>query len=309
MRTKTKSTPNRASRVLALALAFILCLTTVFLSTAAAFAAPEITPLGQMSVIGAEDPEKERSTVTIYGFIDPETPLPATVQFSFVSSFTLESLHELDDKSGDRGKQLEYTATETSEISTTYTLTLETNHSFFAGFAIGEPIFDRESQMGGSAPLASLMIMPPNDLSLLIVGFVAPSKDFVGAGTDVILLDEDDTGAEIYGMVFENVKKGEMKNVVVAFASREKRDAALEEASAEASAAAEAARQQTLLYKLTRPLALITMGAIVILAIAVFAMWRLTRKPKDPDDESDDKKRLDTSDDDEDEDWFSGGSN
>jgi len=260
-----------------LMLVFLLCLSLTLIPVSRALA--KESPLTDMMIIGAESEEEARSTITIYGGVDPDTTLPTTVRFSFLTSFKLEEIAEVNTETGERLGELRYTAEE-DNMSTVYTFTLTKGRGFFAGLFIEDPIFDRSTQMGETAPLASLMISPLDDLKTLTVGFVAPSVDYVGSGTEVVYIGTDEDGKEIYGIPRTDVKAGEMQSFVVAFTSREKRDAALEEKSAEASAAAEAARQQTLAYKLTTPLSLSIIGAVFVLLLAACLLFKQIRQPK-----------------------------
>jgi hypothetical protein len=133
--------------------------------------------------------------------------------------------------------------------------------------------------MGADLPIATMMFNPPNDLSSLTIGFVAPSPEHIGAGnaTDdgsvqVQLLAQAEDGAEIYGATLPDVKEGEMQSITVAFASRESRDSALAASEAERLAAEEAARQATFAYWISTPMGMVVGGAVVVIVLAIAAI-------------------------------------
>jgi hypothetical protein len=210
----------------------------------------------------------------MFGILKEDAKLPATTTFSFPATFKLQMMKEIDITTGEQIKDAQHKEKD-SEGSLDYTVTLSEGRGFVAGFELEGSIYDR-SQMGG-APLASLMFVPPSDLAQLSVGFLAPSKEFVGAGTDVELLGESAEG-EVYGIVRANVKKGERQTFVVAFGSRAERDAALAAKDAESQAASEAARQSTVLGWLTTPAGLIVSVTALIIALAVVAVVVLLRQ-------------------------------
>ncbi|MCL2437899.1 MAG: hypothetical protein FWC99_02245 [Coriobacteriia bacterium] len=261
--------------------------------TAAAIeaAAGGTAPIQAVWIYLMEEAEEERIAVTLVGSIDPYTPLPAQVKFYFIEDFELGVLEELDFDTRELLNGLEYEATpselEEFENLTTYSFTLTEGHTFSANFAMDAVLFDTESEMG-DAPLASFTFVPPNDLYGLVVGFVSPSPDRVGAGgqEEVVLLADTEDG-EIYGIVRENVPGGVLQEYLIAFGSREARDAAL----AEAAAAAEISQETTpsAMAWFTTPTGLIIMGSTLVLlaATTLIVVLIVRQKKEDFDIESD----------------------
>jgi hypothetical protein len=264
-------------------------------------------PIQAMWIYLMENREEGRSTITVYGAIDPYTPLPAQVSFHFIEEFDVSMIEETSFETGEPLGEIDfsYRASDLAEFENlvTYTFTLTEDHSFVAGFSIEAALFDTETEMG-DAPLASFAFVPPNDLQGLVVGFVAPSPEHVGAGgrEDVILLADTEDG-EIYGIVREDVPGGTLQEYLIAFGSRESRDAALAEAAAAEAASAEAT--PGISDWITSPTGLISIGsALIFLVTVALIIILLTRQQKgsdDDDDSSDDNDDAD-SDGDEDED-------
>ncbi|MCL2746541.1 MAG: hypothetical protein FWE48_05595 [Coriobacteriia bacterium] len=242
----------------------------------AAITAEGVAPLQAMWVYLFEDAgfdaEEPRTTVTVTGAIDPYTPLPAKVMFYFGDDYELNMLEQLDFDTGESLGELEYvsgpSALDDFENLTTYTFSLTEGHVFNAGFEIPLALFDPEMAMGDS-PLAAFTFVPPNDLYGLVVGIVSPSPDLVGAGGQeaAVLIGETDEG-EIYGIVREDVPGGELQEYLIAFGSREARDAAL-------AAAAETAEETTPTAMgrvgdwFSSPAGMIIAGSALVLLIAL----------------------------------------
>ena len=224
-------------------------------------------PIELLNIILWEDGENERTTVTVFGFVDPELELPVEVKFYFVEDYELSLLDQLPDGVTMVVEQnaLEYESApadlDAFENLTKYSFTLTEGHSFVAGFSIDLPLFDIEMEMGDN-PLAMFTFVPPNDLAELGVGFVSPSFEFVGAGRDVVFIGETDEG-EIYGIIRQDVPGGELQEFVIAFGSRESRDAALAAAMGSEEAAA------TVLEWVATPVGMVAVGSAVVLLVAV----------------------------------------
>jgi len=248
-----------------------------------------IAPFQAMWIILFEDAEEGRTTASIQGVIDPYTPLPATVHFHFAEDYELGSLEQVDFHTGDVLGDLDYTRApsdlEDFENLATFTFTLTEGHVFYAGLSIPLPLFDTEMEMGDS-PLVSFNFVPPNDLYGLVVGFVAPSPDHVGAGgqEDVVLVGETDEG-EVYGIVREDVPGGELQEYLIAFGSREARDAALAEAAA--AAAAEGEGEAGPFAWFTTPMGMIITGASIVIIVAVVLIIVVTSRQKDDGGDAD----------------------
>jgi len=251
--------------------------------------APEgYAPVQAMQIILWEDTAAGRTTATVRGTIDPYTPLPAQVRFYFQNEYVLGDMQQVDFDTGEIIGPIEYTTivgeNEDFENLTTYVVELTEGTVFSAGFSIDTLLFAEESQMGDS-PLATFNFVPPNDLFGLVVGFVSPSEDRVGAGgqEDVVLIGETDEG-EVYGVVRENVPGGEVQDYLIAFGSREARDAALAAAAEAAEAAASEEATPTAWGRAvnwaTTPLGLVLIGAGVVLvaAVAVIVVLALRRR-------------------------------
>ena len=248
-------------------------------------------PLETINILLWEDTENERTTVTVFGFIDPNTPLPAEVSFYFVEDYELSLLDQLPAGTNLVVEQnaLEYSTApsdlEDFENLTKYTFTLTEGHSFVAGFSIGVSLFEFGDMMGG-LPIGTFSFVPPNDLRELGIGFVSPSLELVGAGPNVLLIGEADEG-EIYGVILENVPGGELQEIVIAFGARESRDAAL----AEAAGISEEATP-TALDWLTTTTGMIVVGSAAVLLVAVALFIVVMRRNKDvvvEDDDFDDE--------------------
>jgi len=235
-----------------------------------------VAPLQAMWVYLLEDAgydsEYPRTTATVMGIIDPYTPLPVKVMFHFGDDYELSMLEQLDFDTGESRGELEYVSGPSNlgdfENLTTYTFTLTEGHIFNAGFEIPLALFDPEMVMGDS-PLASFNFVPPNDLYGLVVGIVAPNPDLVGAGGQetVQLLDETDEG-EIYGIVREDVPGGELQEYLIAFGSREARDAALAAAGEDTEETTPTAMGRVGDWLLS-PAAMIIAGSALVLLIAL----------------------------------------
>jgi len=252
----------------------ITCIGILFLPLAAK--AQEST-LQSIDIIAWEDPGDDRTTFTFYGTLPDDAILPATVRFSLPSGFVVKMINEINPETLQIDSDVLYTTTKT-EMSTTYYVTVATKRTFVAGFEVEGSIYDRTTEMGDS-PIASMMFTPPNDLERITMGFVAPSKDYVGAGKDVTFLGESDTG-EIYGIARKNVKEGEMLEFVVAFAPRAQRDAALAE---QAASEAEAAHQETFGYWITSPIGLTIAGiGIALVSALALILWLLGKQRTKP---------------------------
>jgi len=235
----------------------------------------QTAPLQHMQMYIIDIADEGRSTITVNGVVSDEVALPVTVSFSLPAGFELKMLKGFDTATGEQLDDASYTVAE-SEASSKYHVTLTAGRGFTAGFDVAGSVYDRGTQMGDSA-LASMMFVPPNDLESLVVGFVAPSEDYVGAGTDVQLLGESDDG-EIYGIIRENVTGGEIQDFVVAFAKRENRDAAFAEIMEAEATAAELARQQTFGYWITSPRGVLSAGVGLALLIAIVLLVVVVRK-------------------------------
>ena len=133
----------------------------------------------------------------------------------------------------------------------------------------------------GDNPLAMFTFVAPNDLEMLGVGFVAPSVEHVGAGRDVVFIAETDEG-EVYGIIRENVPGGELQEFVIAFGSREARDAALAEAMGSEEAT------PTALDWFTTPTGMVIVGSTVVLLVAVALFVVVMRRGQGVDVEGDD---------------------
>jgi len=261
----------------------------------AALTAEGIAPLQAMWVYLFEeagvDAEHPRSTATVTGAIDPYTPLPAKVMFHFGDGYELSMLEQLDFNTGESLGELEYASgpstLENFENLTTYTFTLTDGHMFNAGFEIPLALFDPEMTMGDS-PLAAFSFVPPNDLSGLIVGIVAPSPDLVGAGGQeaVHLIGETDEG-EIYGIVRENVPGEELQEYLIAFGSREARDAALAAADADVPEEATPTAMGRMGDWLLSPTGIISAGSVLVLLIVIVLAVILVRGQRYSDNEFD----------------------
>jgi hypothetical protein len=237
------------------------------------------TPLQFVDMIALEDLPANRSTLTVYGSIAEDASLPASIRFSLPSTFDIKMLKSFDMETGKQGDDLEYTtAASDNEIGTEYSISLTAQRTFIAGFEIEGTMYDRTTQMGDS-PIASMMFIPPNDLERLVVGFVAPSVDYIGAGSDVVFLGETADG-EVYGIVRENVKADEVESFAVAFALRADRDDALAAAAEAEAAAAEAARQATWGYWFTTPAGMVVVGATLALLLSIVALVVLLKRKK-----------------------------
>ena len=242
----------------------------------AAYAA--YVPIETMNILLWEDGENERTTVTVFGFVDPELELPVEVKFYFVEDYELSLLDQMPNDTTIIVEQnaLEYSSSPADlddfENLTKYSFTLTEGHSFVAGFSIGLPLFEIEMEMGDS-PLAMFTFVAPNDLEVLGVGFVSPSFERVGAGTDVIFIGETDEG-EIYGIIREDVPGGELQEFVIAFGSREARDAALAAAAGPEEAA------PTVLDWFTTPVGMVAVGSVVVLLVAVVLFVVVMRRSK-----------------------------
>ena len=266
--------PMTRTRIL---LSLSLILLGFFGAASAAWAA--YVPIEAVNILIWEDTENERTTVTLFGFIDPDTPLPAEVSFYFVEDYELNLLDQLPNDVTMVVEQnaLEYTAEpserEDFENLTRYSFELTEGHVFVAGFDIDVSLFEFEEAMGG-LPIATFTFVPPNDLLELGIGFVSPDFELVGAGRDVVFIGESDEG-EIYGVVRQDVPRGELQEVVVAFATRESRDAQL-------AAAAEASEEATptAMDWLTTPVGMVTVGSAVVLLIAVALFIVIMRRNK-----------------------------
>lgn len=235
--------------------------------------------LQHMQIILLNLENTDKTTVTVNGVISEDIALPATVRFSLPNGFVFAEVVEFDTVTGDRLSDASYSA-DVSENSTVYLVTLSEGHGFTAGFDLDGSVFEQADEMAG-VYLASFMFMPSEDLESLTIGFVAPNREYIGAGTDVIFLGEADDG-EVYGIIREDVKKGEMQDFVIAFTLRSNRDAALAEQAAAEAAAAELAKQQTFGYWITSPTGLITIGLSSALIISFGAFILLIRKQRKP---------------------------
>jgi len=282
----------------------LLILSLVFFgffgTLSAAYAA--YTPFEVINILLWEDGENERTTATVFGFVDPELELPVEVKFYFVEGYDLNLLDQMpaDNSIVVEQNALEYTAEPANldnfENLTKYSFTLSEGHVFVAGFSIPAPLFDIEQQMGNN-PLAMFTFVPPNDLAELGVGFIAPSPDFVGAGPDTVFIGEADEG-EIYGIIRENVSGGVLQEFVIAFGSRESRDAQL------AALMASEEATPTVMDWFTTPVGMVTVGSTAVLLVAVALFIVLMRRNKavvaeDNNDFGDEGELADDSEDDE----------
>jgi hypothetical protein len=257
----------------------LLAVLSIGLLAGSAFGTVTYTPLQSVEMIALEDLEANRSTLTLYASIAEGAALPASIRFSLPSTFKVKMMKALDPETGERGEDLDFTTQASeNEIGTEYSVSLISQRVFIAGFEIEGTLYDRSTQMGDS-PIASMMFIPPNNLDILTMAFVAPSYDYVGAGADVQFLGEAD-GGEMYGIVRENVKEGEVESFAVAFAPRADRDAALAAMDEAEAAAAEAARQATWWYWFTTPAGMVVIGAALVLLIAVVALVVLLKRKK-----------------------------
>ena len=274
----------------------LLILSLVFLgffgALPAAYAA--YAPVEMLNIILWEDSENERTTATVFGFVNPELELPVEVKFYFVEDYELSLLDQLPDDTTMVVEQnaLEFRSSpaelDAFENLTKYSFTLTEGHSFVAGFSINLPLFDIEMEMGDN-PLAMFTFVPPNDLIELGVGFVSPSFEHVGAGTDVLFIGETDEG-EIYGIIRQNVPGGELQEFVIAFGSRESRDAAI------AAAMGSEEATPTALDWFTTPVGMVAVGSTVVLLVAVALFVVVMRRGKgavvEGDDDLDDEGEL-----------------
>jgi len=253
---------------------------------AASVAQAATTPIKVMNILVWEDTENKRTTVTVFGFVDLDVSLPAEVSFYFVEDYDLNLLDQLpaDTTIVVEQNALEYTAEpsgrEDFENLTRYSFMLTEGHVFVAGFDIGVSLFEFEEAMGG-LPIATFTFVPPNDLLELGIGFVSPDFELVGAGRDIVFIGEADEG-EIYGVVRQDVPGGELQEVVVAFASRESRDAQL------AAAMTSEEATPTAMDWFTTPVGMVTVGSAVVLLVAVALFIVVMRRNKDVVVEDDD---------------------
>ena len=275
---------------------FVALVLMLSLFGAASAAQATTTPIEAMNILIWEDTENERTTVTVFGFIGVDAPLPAEISFYFVEDYNLNLLDQLpaDTTMVTEQNALEYTAQpsgrEDFENLTRYSFILTEGHVFVAGFDIGVSLFEFEEAMGG-LPIASFTFVPPNDLLELGIGFVSPDFELVGAGSEVVFIGEADEG-EIYGIVRRDVPEGELQEVVVAFGTRESRDAALAEAAEESQGA-----NSAVLDWFSTPTGMVMTGSAAVLLLAVAAFIVLMRRNKgavedvdlDHDDEHDDE--------------------
>ena len=251
-------------------------------------------PIEAMNILLWEDSENERTTATVFGSVNPELELPVDVKFYFVEGYELSLLDQMpiDSTLVVEQNALEYTRApsdlEDFENLVKYSFTLTEGHAFVAGLSIDLPLFEIEMEMGDS-PLALFTFVPPNDLEVLGVGFVAPSFEHVGAGSDVVFIGETDEG-EIYGIIRENVPGGELQEFVIAFGSRESRDAQL------AALMASEEATPTALDWFTTPAGMVITGSTVVLLIAVALFIVVMRRNRkvivEDDDDFDDEDEL-----------------
>jgi len=276
---------------------FLLIL-TVGLFGMTATAQAQNTPINAMEIFLWEDHMNMRSTITVYGMLNPEeAELPVTVNFGFLEGFEFKTLLHIDVETGESLSEIEpETSTQEFEEATivNYTFTLTESYVFFAGFEVAGGIFDWETEMGDS-PLAHFAYLPPNDLDWLTVGFISPSPALIGAGADVEFLEIMEQG-ELYGITRFDVPEGELQDFVVAFGSRAARDAAIEAAIAEEEAAAEAQRlAEDHWYRFTvwatSPVGLVVLGTAVvvlsIVAVVIVLVLKQRNNNRFDDDSSD----------------------
>ena len=236
------------------------------------------TPLETMNILLWEDSENERTTATVFGFVDPELELPVEVKFYFVEGYELNLLDQMpaDVTFVVEQNALEFRSSpaelDAFENLVQYSFILTEGHSFVAGFSIDLPLFEIEMEMGNN-PLALFTFVPPNDLEALGVGFVAPSIEHVGAGRDVVFIADTDEG-EVYGIIRENVPGDELQEFVIAFGSRESRDAAL------AAAMGPEETTPTALDWFTTPVGMVTVGSAAVLLVAVALFIVVMRRGK-----------------------------
>jgi len=254
-------------------------------------------PFEAINILLWEDTENERTTATVFGFIDPDTPLPAEVSFYFVEDYELSLLDQMpaDTSLVVEQNALEYSTApsdlEDFENLTKYSFTLTEGHGFVAGFSIGVSLFEFEDMMGG-LPIGTFNFVPPNDLRELGIGFVSPNFELVGAGPDVIFIGEADEG-EIYGVILQDVPGGELQEIVIAFGTRESRDAALAEA-------VEASKESTPTafdwFTTTTGMVITGSAVVLLLAIALFVVLMRRKKTVVENDDFDDGSELDEQD-------------
>jgi len=251
------------------------------------------TPLAEMSIFLWEDVEGRRTTITIWGLVDPDTTeLPATVSFQFLEGFTFKQLNGFNIETLEHKDDIE-PETKLVDGSIEYTFTLSEDFGFFAGFEIPGGVFEVTPEMGNT-PLGHFAFIPPNDLEALTVGFVSPSPELVGAGTDVYFLIELEEG-ELYGITRTDVSGGEVQEFTIAFGSRAARDEALAAAAEAEAAAAEAQRRaDDPWYRftswLTSPIGLITSGgAVIVIAVtAIVVVLLINQRSRGTDDDDSD---------------------
>gem|GEM_PF-2877112 len=248
--------------------------------------AAEEADLISLSIFLMEIPEENRSTLTVYGLVDPEeVELPVTVSFGFLEMFEFKQLAEMGFETGQMLGDIEFDSTEVitaddgSEVI--YTLTLTEGHGFFAGFEIDSLLYDRSTEMG-DMPMAYFIYLPLTDLPVLTVGFISPSPELIGAGADVELLAQLEDG-ELYGITRFDVSPDEPQEFTVAFASRASRDAALA-AAAEAERLADDPWYQIRTW-IASPIGIATVGlSIAVLAgITMVVVLMLNQRKKSSD--------------------------
>ncbi|MCL2024298.1 MAG: hypothetical protein FWG78_00770 [Coriobacteriia bacterium] len=173
--------------------------------------------LSEMQYVVAENTEVGTSLMTVYGFLPDDTSLPATAHFYAPSDFLLVNVFGLTLEEDSREVVVSHTATEEDNGFTRYDVVFTESTMFIASFVLDAKIYDT-TVMGGpsAAPIAELEVLPPNDLELLTIGFVAP-EGYAGVGQGVTQLGTDYDGNEIYGIDYTNVPGDEVIVAVVAF--------------------------------------------------------------------------------------------
>ena len=182
-------------------------------------------PLIAIDVLAQANADRT-TTIRVSGQVAPDTTLPATVSLIVPLDFIIQDVWGYVGETAEQGDTVAYSAQEIEggiEISATISEGIGVGAEFLVDGEIYDP-----TAMGGSAMIASLEFMAPNDLQQLSIGFVTP-QDYVGTGTGVVTFGEDTQGNAVVGMIFENVASGEVSLAQVAFVTRAEYEEAMSE--------------------------------------------------------------------------------
>ena len=265
------------SRLGAVTAALTLALALVAALAPATAAAATLTPVDSMRVLSQQ--MGEGALVQVLASVKADAALPTETEvlipkeFTFAKAELFRSDQFSDTAAADSVAEATY-RTEKRGDDIAYIVTLKGADSVMLLFTAPAGIYQMPAN-GHS--IAQLGLVAPSDLSALEYGFVMPAGK-VGTGSNVVEFGRTSEGAQIAGIAFTDVKKGERKTAQLAIG----------EPTAESTATAGGATGASWFKNLFTGTNLIIVGLVVAVLVLVGAgAFVITRRGAAAADEYD----------------------